>query len=264
MAGHSKWANIKHRKAAKDAKKGVAYAKCSRELMMAAKIGGDDPAGNFRLRTAIDRAKSAGLPNDTIQRAIDKGAGKLESEQMETVIYEGYGPGGVAVFIETMTDNRNRTAGDIRSYFNKYDGNLGSDGCVAWMFEEQGAVDVTPPDAICHAELFDDALLDAVANAGGQDVVALDDDSDIHHPKARRVVTAPSELNAVAEALNQAGFTVHSAELIRVTDNEAPLTDAGQVKQFLKLFDAIDGHDDVQSVVTNAAVDESILAELEG
>ncbi len=138
MSGHSKWANIKHKKAKADAARGVNFAKFSREIIIAAKMGGGDPAGNFRLRTAIDKAKAGGLPNDTIKRAIEKGAGGGGSESFEELTYEGYGAGGVAIFIEAATDNKNRTAGDIRSYFTKFGGNLGADGCVGWIFEPVG------------------------------------------------------------------------------------------------------------------------------
>jgi YebC/PmpR family DNA-binding regulatory protein len=265
VAGHSKWANIKHRKAAKDSKKGVSYAKCSRELMMAAKIGGDDPSANFRLRTAIDRAKAAGLPNDTIQRAVDKGAGKLDADNTETVIYEGYGPGGVAIYIETMTDNRNRTVGDIRSYFNKCEGNLGSDGCVAWMFKEQGLIQVSPAEALYDAPDVDEKMFDAVVNAGGEDISRSEapPENVSKNTPVFDVMTEPNELNAVCDGLTQAGCQVHSAELIRVPENDAPLTDMNHIKLFMKLYDAIDGHDDVQSVYSNESIDDALLEQLE-
>ena len=255
MAGHSKWANIKHRKAAKDAKKGKAFAQFSRELMMAAKLGGDNPDSNFRLRTAIDRAKAAGLPNDTIQRAIDKGAGNLDGDEAIEMTYEGYGPGGAAIFIEAVTDNKNRTAGDIRSYFNKYEGNLGADGCVAWMFTEQGLITALPP-----ASMDADTLLLAVAEAGGNAMTELHgDDRPEDVPDEGlvvAVVTDPEQLNAVCNGLGQAGITVHAAEMTRTTDNTTELTDAGQIQSFLKLMDAIDSHDDVQNVYTNAEIAE--------
>ncbi len=255
MAGHSKWANIKHRKAAKDAKKGKNFAQFSREVMMAAKIGGDNPDANFRLRTAIDRAKAGGLPNDTINRAIAKGAGNLDGDDTVDMTYEGYGPGGAAVFIEAMTDNKNRTAGDIRSYFNKYDGNLGSDGCVAWMFEERGLIVARPPES-----MDDDTLMLSVVEAGGDAMTKLGPDDngfdDTWPPSilAYAIDTDPSALNAVCDGLTAHGIKVHSAEMTRVTDNETELTDANHITQFEKLMDAIESHDDVQSVYTNASV----------
>lgn len=251
MAGHSKWANIKHRKAAKDAKKGKAFAQFSREIIKASKLGGPNPEGNFRLRTAIDRAKAAGLPNDTIHRAIEKGAGTADSDQMEDMTYEGYGPGGAAIFIEAMTDNRNRTAGDIRSYFNKFDGNLGADGCVAWMFEEHGLIVALPPEG-----MSDDDVMLAVVDAGGDSLSEVSDwpDDLAEGTRAIEISTAPSALNSVCEALATYNIAVHSAEMTRMTDNTTELTDAQHIKQFTRLMDAIENHDDVQAVYTSATV----------
>ncbi len=247
MAGHSKWANIKHRKAAKDAKKGKIYAKFSREITIAARIGGPDPAGNFRLRTAIERAKAAGLPNDNIQRAIDKGAGTGEADHTEDVIYEGYGPGGVAVFIETMTDNRNRTAGDIRSYFNKYLGNLGADGCVAWIFDEKGLIRVSR-SALSEEDAFEKAV---EAGALDLEVNAEEGMYEIH--------TAPADLNAVCDLLNRHEVPIESAEITRVPQNTVTVTDPDHAKNLLRLLDAIESHDDVQAVYANFEMDDALI-----
>jgi YebC/PmpR family DNA-binding regulatory protein len=258
MAGHSKWANIKHRKAAKDAKKGASFAQFSRELIMAAKIGGDNPDGNFRLRTAIDRAKAAGLPNNTIERAIAKGAGKLDDGDLsEDMTYEGYGPGGAAIFIEAVTDNKNRTAGDIRSYFNKNEGNLGSDGCVAWMFEATGLILASKPEATL------ETMLEAAIEAGAEDVQPVEDiPDDIETTDTVfELTTATDNLNSVCEGLTAQGITIHSAEITRTTENTTELTDASHVKYFTRLMDAIESHDDVQHVYTNATVDESLFDE---
>lgn len=260
MAGHSKWANIKRRKAAQDAKKGASFAQFSRELIMAAKIGGDNPEGNFRLRTAIDRAKAAGLPNDTINRAVAKGAGKLDdADTVEDMTYEGYGPGGAAIFIEAMTDNRNRTAGDIRSYFNKNEGNLGSDGCVAWMFEAHGLILASQPNATL------ETMLDVAIDAGAEDVQLTETVGEeiVTPDTVFELTTSPDQLNAVCEGLTQQGVTIHSAEMTRTTANTTELTDPKHVKYFLRLMDAIESHDDVQHVYTNASVDDRLLAEMD-
>ena len=162
MSGHSKWATIKHKKGKMDAQRGVSFAKASRDIMVAVKTGGADPAGNFRLKTAIEKAKEAGFPNDNIKRAIERASGGGADSNVEDINYEGYGPGGVAIIIEAMTDNRNRTAGDIRSYFNKNNGNLGETGCVGWMFKEQGVISVEKQ------EINQDELFDVAINAGGR------------------------------------------------------------------------------------------------
>lgn len=247
MAGHSKWANIKHRKMAQDAKKGQAYAKATREIIMAAKLGGPDPSGNFRLRTAIDRAKMAGLPNDTIDRAIAKGAGQLTGDNLENLNYEGYGPGGVAVFIQAMTDNRNRTAGDIRSYFNKYGGNLGETGCVGWMFEERGQIHVSAKSTT------EDQLLDVVLEHGVEDVHLLDDEAMFE------LWTIPEALNPVCEALQSHQIKVESAEITRIPQNTVMVTESDVAKPLLKLLDIIESHDDVQNVYANFEMDDALL-----
>ena len=244
MAGHSKWSQIKRSKAVKDAKRGAVFARMSREIMVAAKMGGGDPAGNFRLRTAIDKAKAAALPADNIQRAIDKGCGRGEADTSEALTYEGYGPGGVAILILTMTDNRNRTAGDIRSYFNKYQGNLGSDGCVAWMFAEYGEIRL--------AKLTDEAtLMDIALTVDGTEDVATDEDG-------AYIKTAPEHLNHVCTQLAAAGYTIDSAEVTRQPGTYSLVTDEAVVKPLLKLLDALEDHDDVQAVYTNMHLDDSL------
>ena len=250
MAGHSKWANIKRRKAAQDAKKGQAYAKFSREIIVAARIGGGDPAGNFRLRTAIERGKAAGLPNDNIQRAIDKGVGSGASDQLENLNYEGYGPGGVAVFIESMTDNRNRTAGDIRSYFNKYNGNLGSDGCVAWIFQEQGLITLeTHRQKVAYSE---ESLFEAAIDAGAADFVASPEDN------LCEIFTEPDRLNDVCEALSHAGWLIQSAEMTRRPQNTVEISDTAQAVLLMKLLEAIENQEDVQAVYANAVIEDAV------
>ena len=169
MSGHSKWSTIKHKKAKVDSQRAVVFQRYSRELIVAARLGGADPAGNFRLRTAIEKAKAAGLPNDNIKRAIEKGAGAGSSENYEELVYEGYAPGGVAVVVETMTDNRNRTAGDIRSYFTKYNGNLGTTGAVSWMFDQRGQL-IFDKNSVDYDKLFEAAI-----NLDAEDIVDEDD-----------------------------------------------------------------------------------------
>lgn len=250
MAGHSKWAQIKRSKAVKDAKRGANFAQCSREIIIAAKMGGGDPDGNFRLRTAILRAKVAGVPNENIKRAIEKGTGASGADSMEDLSYEGYGPGGVAIFIETMTDNRNRTAGDIRSYFNKYQGNLGSDGCVAWMFEAKGLVKV--PQSFAEELVFEKAI-----EAGAADFQTSEDEDTYD------IFTAPEDLNAVCQALSDAKITVQSAEVTRIPENTVKVDSEAVAKPLFKLLDAIESQDDVQNVYANFDMDEALLSKME-
>ncbi len=247
MAGHSKWANIKHRKMAQDAKKGQAYAKFTREIIMAAKLGGGDPTGNFRLRTAIERAKAAGLPNDTVDRALAKGTGQLAGESLENLTYEGYGPGGVAVYIQAMTDNRNRTAGDIRSYFNKYGGNLGETGCVGWMFEEKGQIGI-PAKGYTEEQVLELAL-----ECGAYDI-QLDLDAGVYD-----LWTAPEDLNAVCQNLNQRQVIIDSAEITRLPQTMVQVTDTELARPLLKLLDALESQEDVQNVYANFEMDEALI-----
>jgi len=245
MAGHSKWANIKHKKAKVDAQKGAAFAKYSREIIVAAKIGGPDPAGNFRLRTAIEKAKAAGLPNDNIKRAIEKASGSSVNENFEEITYEGYGPGGVAIFIEAMTDNRNRTAGDIRSYFNKNNGNLGETGCVGWMFKPQGAITIES-EGIDQDKLFDDAI-----NAGAEDIQTEDDEFTI--------ITTPETLQEVTENLEKIGYKIKRAEKTRTPENTVPVEDENTARLLLRLLDSLESHDDVQNVYANFEMDDELI-----
>lgn len=244
MAGHSKWANIKHKKAKVDAQKGVAFAKFSKEITVAAKMGGADPASNFRLRTAIDKAKSSGLPNDNIKRALEKASGAGAADNIEELTYEGYGAGGVAVFIEAMTDNRNRTAGDVRSYFNKFNGNLGETGCVGWMFKQRGEIDI-------HKDKDFDELFEASINAGAEDFI---EEEDIY-----KVITDANDLQAVSECLEQAGYTFIKAEVLRNPENTIEITDEAVAKNIIRLLDALENHDDVQNVYSNFDMSDELI-----
>lgn len=247
MSGHSKWSTIKHKKAKVDAQRGVAFQKFSRELIVAAKLGGSDPTSNFRLRTAIDRAKAAGLPNDNIKRAIEKGAGSSGADNYEELTYEGYGAGGVAIFIEAMTDNRNRTAGDIRSYFTKFNGNLGETGCVGWMFKQVGLI--TFDKNIDYEKLFEAAI-----EANANDVIEEDD--------VYKVITAVEDFQFCVESLEKAGFKPLSSEFTRLPENSINITDTQTATQILKLMDRLEEHDDVQNVYSNFDIDDEIMEKI--
>jgi YebC/PmpR family DNA-binding regulatory protein len=254
MAGHSKWANIKRQKAVVDAKKGQIFAKLSREIIVAAKHGGADPAGNFQLRTAIDKAKAAGVPNDNIDRAIAKGAGNLggESDAYEAIRYEGYGPGGVAVLIEALTDNRNRTAADLRSAFSKNGGNLGETGCVGWMFDQKGVVVVV-------GDLDEETLLEA-ALEGGADAYELTE-VDEGLPGAE-LFCDPGQLEALSEVMRSQGFTVRDVEIRWIPGNTINVTDNNQAKALLKMMDTLEDLDDVQSVTANFEMTDELMETL--
>lgn len=249
MSGHSKWSTIKHKKAKVDSQRAVVFQKYSRELIVSARLGGPDPAGNFRLRTAIEKAKAAGLPNDNIKRAIEKGAGASGAESYEELTYEGYAPGGVAVVIEAMTDNRNRTAGDIRSYFTKYNGSLGATGCVGWMFDQRGVI--TFDESVDFDKLFEAAInLDAL---------------DVTEEEGQyKVLTTVENFQSVVEGLEKEGFKSESAELTRIPQNTVEVTDEKTADQILKLLDKIEEHDDVQNVYANFDISDELMQKLEG
>lgn len=248
MAGHSKWANIKHRKAAQDAKRGKLFTKFIRELTVAAREGGSDPDSNPRLRAAIDKALSNNMTRDTVERAIKRGAGELDGQVLETIMYEGYGPGGTAVMVETMTDNRNRTVSGVRNAFSKSGGNLGTDGSVAYMFEKRGVISF---DEGCD----EDTIMDAALDAGADDVVTHDDGS-------IDVYTTPEDFGAVKDALDAAGLEAVNAEVTMVPSTKAEL-DADTAPKFLRLIDNLEDHDDVQEVYHNAEIADDILQALE-
>lgn len=247
VSGHSKWATIKRQKAVVDAKRGVMYAKMSREIIVAAKLGGGDPAGNLRLRKAIERAKQEGVPNDNIARAIEKGAGGGDGNNMEELTYEGYGPGGVAIMVKCATDNRNRTAGDIRSYFSKYGGNMGETGCVGWMFKERGEILIDK-----EGKFSEDDLIDKALSAGADDVDSSDSASAV-------VICDPLKVDDIKAALAE-HFKVVSAEVSMNPSNTVEVSDTDIAKQLMKLLDVIDNHDDVQHVYANFDMDADLLS----
>ncbi|MBS1954553.1 MAG: YebC/PmpR family DNA-binding transcriptional regulator [Cyanobacteria bacterium SZAS-4] len=250
MSGHSKWATIKRAKAVTDVKKGAVYARMGREIIVSAKFGGGDPAANFRLRQAIERAKAAGVPNDNIQRAVEKGTGAGTADSFEELTYEGYGPGGVAVMVRCTTDNRNRTAGDIRSYFTKFGGNLGSTGSVSWNFVERGEVQVAKASA-----LDEDKLLAAAVDAGAEDLETDGDDYIV-------VVCEPFKLEPVRTALEKAGYKIDSSEVSMAPNSTVEVTSKDVAKQLLRLLDTLENHDDVQNVYANFDMNEKWLTEV--
>ncbi len=247
MAGHSKWANIKHRKAAQDAKWGKVFTKLIRELVVAAKQGGPLPEDNPRLRAAVDKALGANMTRDTIDRAIARGAGTNDADDMEEITYEGYAPGGIAVLIEAMTDNRNRTVAEVRHAFSKRGGNLGTDGSVAYLFERRGQISFAPG-------VDEDKLMEVALEAGAEDIESNDDGS-------VDVLTPWEDFAGVKSALLEAGLEPEGGEVTMVPSTSVPL-DKGGAETVLGLVDALEDLDDVQNVYTNADIPEDVLDEL--
>ncbi len=236
MAGHSHWANIKHKKAANDAKRGKMWSKLVKAIMVAAKHGGSDPNGNVSLRFAIVEAKAANVPKDTIERAIKKGAGELQGQSFEAIRYEGYGPGGVAILVDALTDNRTRTAPELRLIFSKYGGNLGSTGCVGYLFDQKGVI------AIEDERISEDRLMELALEAGASDIQREDG--------AWIVITPPEAFTGVKDALDEAGIETASAEITMDPQNTVSLT-GEDAEKLQKLLDALDDNDDVQKVYSN-------------
>lgn len=245
MSGHSKWHSIKHKKGALDAKRGKLFTKLIKELTVAARTGGGDPAGNARLRKAIADAKAGNMPNDTIDRAIRRGTGEEAGVNYEEITYEGYGPGGVALLIEAVTDNRNRTVAEIRHIFSKNGGNLGESGSVGWMFEKKGYLVVEK------AAKPEDQLFDIAIEAGAEDIRDDEDNWEI--------ITVPENFEAVQNAVKSAGITPHVAEVEMVPQNYVKLEGA-PANQMVKLMEALEDHDDVQKVSANFDMNEADMA----
>jgi YebC/PmpR family DNA-binding regulatory protein len=251
LSGHSKWSSIKHKKGAADAKRGKLFSKLSRAIIVAAKEGGGDPANNLALQNAIEKAKSYSMPKDNIDRAIAKGSGAdADASAFEIVVYEGYGPEGVAVIVEALTDNRNRTASDVRHLFAKHGGNLGATGAVAWQFERRAVV-VVPVDGVDEEELF------LAAADGGADDIERDGD-------AFQITAAPDALGAVRDAVQAAGFAVDSTELTMLPKTTVAVEDEGKARQVMRLVDALDDNDDVQDVYANFDIPEQVLEAVAG
>jgi YebC/PmpR family DNA-binding regulatory protein len=246
LSGHSKWSSIKHKKGAADAKRGKLFSKLSRAIIVAAKEGGGDPANNLALANAIEMARSYSMPKDNIERAVAKGAGEgADAAAFETVVYEGYGPEGVAVIVEALTDNRNRTASEVRHAFSKHGGSLGATGAVAWQFERHGVV-IVPAEGVDEDELFL-----AAADAGADDLEA---DGSVF-----QVTSAPESLAAVRTAIEAAGFTVDSAALSMLPKTTVSVEDESAAKRVMRLIDALEDSDDVQDVYANFDIPEQVL-----
>ncbi|MEE8502822.1 MAG: YebC/PmpR family DNA-binding transcriptional regulator [candidate division NC10 bacterium] len=247
MSGHSKWAGIKHKKAKVDAQRGRIFTRVIREITVAARLGGGDPVGNPRLRDAMDKAKAANMPQDNIIRAVKKGTGELEGVSYEECIYEGYGPGGVAIFLEVVTDNRNRTTAEVRKLLSKFGGSMGESGCVGWMFNKKGLIQVT-------AKGVDEEHLLAVALEAGAEDVRIGEQS-------FEIVTDLKDFGAVKTALTQGSFPIEQAEITMVPQSTIRLE--GKVaEQVLRLMDGLEEHDDVQHVYANFDIPEEIMAAL--
>ncbi len=247
MAGHSKWANIKHRKAAQDAKRGKIFTKLIRELVVAAKEGGGNVDDNPRLRTAVDKALGANMKRDTIDKAIQRGAGGGEGDNYDELTYEGYGPGGVAILLDVMTDNRNRTVAEVRHAFSKAGGNLGTDGSVAYLFDKKGSL-------VFADDVDEDGVMEVALEAGAEDVVTNDDGS-------IEVVTEPEDFMSVKEALLEAGIKPEQGEVTMVPSTSVEL-DVEGAEKVLRLVDALEDLDDVQNVYSNAEIPPDVMEQL--
>ena len=241
MSGHSKWSTIKHKKAVKDARRGKLFNKLIKDLTISARTGGSDVSANPRLRTALAAAKAASMPNDTIERAIKKGAGELEGVHYEEVVYEGHGPGGVAIMLQVLTDNKNRTVAEIRHFLTKHGGSLGTSNSVAWMFDKKGIISVAAE------QVDEDQLMEIVLEAGAEDVSGGEG--------AFEVVTSPEDFDAVHTALEQADLAMRSAEVTLIPQNTVSLS-GKEAEQAYKLLDVLQEHDDIQSVAANCEFSE--------
>ncbi|MFP4668208.1 MAG: YebC/PmpR family DNA-binding transcriptional regulator [Desulfosalsimonas sp.] len=244
MAGHSKWANIKHKKSAEDAKRGKIFTRLVKEIIVAARMGGGDPEANPRLRTVLEKAKQNNLPKDNIERAIKKGTGELEGVNYEETAYEGYGPGGAAVYIESLSDNKNRTVADIRHIFSKHGGSMGENGCVSWVFDKKGWIPVKKSDAT------EETLMETAIEAGAEDIR---DEDDIFE-----IITPPQAFEDVKDALREAGVPFEGEEVTMLPQTTISLKGA-DAEKMLKLMNALDDSDDVQRVHTNADIPQEII-----
>ncbi len=244
MSGHSKWSTIKHKKGATDAKRGKIFTKLIKEITVAARMGGGDPESNPRLRHALSSARSQNMPKDTFERAIKKGTGDLEGVNYEEILYEGYGPGGVAVLVECLTDNRNRTIAEVRHAFGKAGGNVGTDGCVAWMFDKKGLITVSKEDS------DEDTLMELALDAGAEDIKEETDSFDI--------ITEPSDFDAVKEAIDAAGIKCELAEITMIPQNLTKV-EGKEAEQMIKFMEVLDDSEDVQKFYCNADIPDEVF-----
>ncbi|MCX5862495.1 MAG: YebC/PmpR family DNA-binding transcriptional regulator [Desulfomonile sp.] len=247
MSGHNKWSTIKHKKGAVDAKRGKTFSKLIKEISIASRTGGGDPDGNPRLRTAINAARAANMPKDNVDRAIKRGTGEIEGVSYEEIIYEGYGPGGVALLVEALTDNKNRTVAEVRHIFDKYTGNLGESGCVAWIFEKKGIVVVSA------SGLNEDVVMELALEVGAQDVRMEGDTFEI--------TTEPGDFEAVRQAVEDKRWKIEWAESTMIPQNTVKL-DGKKAEQMLKMMDALDDHDDLQRVFANFDISEDEMMKI--
>ncbi len=246
MSGHSKWSTIKHKKGAADKKRGKIFTKLIKEITVAARMGGGDPEANPRLRHALNAAKAQNMPKDNFERAIKKGTGDLEGVNYEEILYEGYGPGGVAVLVECLTDNKNRTIADVRYIFNKAGGNVGTDGCVAWMFDKKGLISISKDDS------DEDTLMEVALDAGAEDIK---DEGDVFE-----IITEPEDFDAVKDAIDQAEIACQMAEITKLPQNLSEVT-LKEAEQVIRFMDALDDCEDIQKFYTNADIpDEAFEA----
>ncbi len=248
MAGHSHWAGIKHKKALIDSKRGKAWSRLSKAIIIAAKMGGGDPDANIRLRKAIDDAKAVSMPKDNIERAIKRGTGELDGGDVEEILYEGYGPGGVAILCDIMTDNRNRTAPELRALFSKNGGNLGSTGCVAYLFDRKGLF-------VMAADTDEERLMEVAMEHGGEDIETNDQGK-------LQLTCSPDGFAELSDALATAGMKIEFSEVTRIAQNEVEC-DPAAARAALRLLELLDDHDDVQGVSTNLKLSAELLAEIQ-
>lgn len=241
MSGHNKWSTIKHKKGAADAKRGKLFSKLIKEITVAARQGGGDPEGNPRLRTAVQSARAANMPKDNIDKAIKRGTGEIAGVSYEEVTYEGYGPGGVAVLLETLTDNKNRTVAEVRKIFDKYGGSLGESGCVAWLFDKKGVLEISGQG------LDEDEVMEVALESGAQDVKL---DGDLYE-----IVSEPGDFEAVKSAVEEKGWPVQMANISMIPQNTVKL-EGKKAEQMLKMMDALDDNDDVQNIHANFDISE--------
>ncbi len=244
MSGHSKWSTIKHKKGAADAKRGKIFTKLIKEITVAARMGGGDPEANPRLRRALNAAKAQNMPKDNFERAIKKGTGELEGVNYEEIVYEGYGPGGVAVLVECLTDNRNRTIAEVRNIFNKAGGNVGTDGCVAWMFDKKGLICVSKDDA------DEDTLMEVALDAGAEDIREETDSFEI--------ITDPADFDEVKEAVDKAGIKYQEADITMIPQNLTKV-EGKEAEQMIRFMDNLDDCDDVQKFYSNADIPDEVF-----
>lgn len=248
MSGHSKWSTIKRKKGAIDARRGKIFTRLIKEITVAARAGGGDPEGNPRLRTAVLAAKTENMPKDNIARAIKKGTGEIAGEIYDEIMYEGYGPGGVAVLVECMTDNRNRTVADVRHYFAKSNGNMGESGCVSWMFDKKGLILVDKKNTT------EEELMDMALEAGAEDVIEEESEFQIH--------TAPEDLETVRSALEESGLSFLDVQVSMIPKNTVEVTDEKVARSLMKLMENLEDHDDVQNVYANFDIDDALMEQL--